>query len=115
MTGKHIKLHAEIVNGKCPTCDELTMLVGVTRDFYRCLSCGSDLHQHINGKISYLPALNPPEGTKPYVKEWVQMAKKSQFGVNLYHKQKPRKRPGRHKKNLNKHEKRQQKKRKKGT
>jgi len=43
------------------------------------------------------------------------MAKKSQFGVNLYHKQKPSKRPGRHKKSLNKSEKRQQKKRKKGT
>ena len=42
------------------------------------------------------------------------MAKKSQFGVNLYHNQQPRKRPGRHKKRLNKHEKRQQKKRKKG-
>jgi len=42
------------------------------------------------------------------------MAKKSQFGVNLYHLQQPRKRPGRHKKNLNKSEKRQQKKRKKG-
>ena len=42
------------------------------------------------------------------------MAKKSQFGVNLYNREKPRKRPGRHKKNLNKSEKRQQKKRKKG-
>jgi hypothetical protein len=41
------------------------------------------------------------------------MAKKAMFGVNLYHKQKPRKRPGRHKKRLNKSEKRQQKKRKK--
>jgi len=37
------------------------------------------------------------------------MAKKPMFGVNLYHKQKPRKRPGRHKKSLNKHEKRQKK------
>ena len=43
------------------------------------------------------------------------MAKKSNFGVNLYHKQKPRKRPGRHKKRLNKSEKRHYKKRKKGT
>ncbi len=43
------------------------------------------------------------------------MAKKSQFGVNLYHNQQPRKRPGRHKKRLNKSEKRHQKKRKKGT
>ena len=37
------------------------------------------------------------------------MAKKAMFGVNNYHKQQPRKRPGRHKKNRNKQEKRQQK------
>jgi len=37
------------------------------------------------------------------------MAKKSMFGVNLYHKQQARKRPGRHKKSLNKSEKRQKK------
>jgi len=38
------------------------------------------------------------------------MAKRAQFGVNLYHKQKPRKRPGRHTKRLNKHKKRMLKK-----
>ena len=32
--------------------------------------------------------------------------KKSMFGVNTYTHEKPRKRPGRHKKNRNKHEKR---------
>ena len=58
MTGKNFKIHTEIVNGVCPTCEEYTMLVGVTRDFYRCLICGSDLEQHINGKISYLPILH---------------------------------------------------------
>ena len=42
------------------------------------------------------------------------MAKKPMFGVNLYHKQKPRKRPGRHKKRRNKHEKRMGKYRGKG-
>ena len=58
MTGrKFIKLYTEIVNGICPTCDEYTMLVGVTRSFYRCMSCGSDLEQHVNGKISYLPTI----------------------------------------------------------
>ena len=58
MTGrKFVKLYTEIVNGICPTCDEYTMLVGVTRSFYRCISCGSDLEQHINGKISYIPRL----------------------------------------------------------
>ena len=27
-----MKVTAEIVNGKCPTCDEYTMLVGLTKD-----------------------------------------------------------------------------------
>ena len=50
-----MRVQAEIVNGKCPTCDELTMLVGLTPEMYRCMTCGSDLQQHINGKISYIP------------------------------------------------------------
>ena len=49
-----MKITAEIVNGKCPTCDEFTMLVGLTTpEVYRCMNCGTDLEQHINGKISY--------------------------------------------------------------
>ena len=59
MTGKYIKLHAEIVNGKCPTCHELTILVGLTPELFRCISCGADLQQHVNGKISYIPTLSP--------------------------------------------------------
>ena len=59
MTGKYIKLHAEIVNGKCPTCHELTILVGLTPELFRCISCGADLQQHINGNISYIPTLSP--------------------------------------------------------
>jgi uncharacterized protein (DUF983 family) len=59
MTEKNsIRFNAEIVNGQCPTCDEATMLVGITRDYYRCVTCGADLQQHINGKISYLPILS---------------------------------------------------------
>jgi|TARA_R110002020_G_scaffold69381_1_gene180591 uncharacterized protein (DUF983 family) len=53
-----MKIQAEIVNGKCPTCEEFTMLVGLTPEMYRCMSCGADLQQHINGKISYIPTLN---------------------------------------------------------
>ena len=67
---KNMKITAEIVNGKCPTCSQLSILVGLSREFYRCLTCGSDLHQHINGKISYIPALNVPAGTTPFIKEW---------------------------------------------
>ena len=40
--------------------------------------------------------------------------KKPLYGVSNYKREKPKKRPGRHKKNRNKHEKRQQKKQKKG-
>ena len=58
MTGKNFKITAEIVNGICPTCDEYTPLVGLTKQFFRCLTCGSDLEQHINGKISYIPHLH---------------------------------------------------------
>ena len=65
-----MKLTAEIVNGKCPTCDQFTMLVGLTKEFFRCMTCGADLHQHINRKISYLPAIQVPPGTKPFVREW---------------------------------------------
>ena len=65
-----MKLTAEIVNGKCPTCDQFTMLVGLSKEFFRCMSCGADLQQHINGKISYLPAIQVPPGTKPFVREW---------------------------------------------
>ena len=54
---KFFKFKAEVVTGTCPTCEELTMLVGVSKEFYRCMSCGADLEQHVNGKISYLPAL----------------------------------------------------------
>ena len=53
-----MKITAEIVNGKCPTCNEFTMLVGLTKQLlYRCMNCGTDLEQHVNGKISYLPHL----------------------------------------------------------
>ena len=52
-----MKITAEIVNGKCPTCDEFTMLVGLTVTVYRCMNCGSDLEQHVNGCISYIPRL----------------------------------------------------------
>ena len=66
-----MKISAEIVNGKCPTCDEFTMLVGLSKEYYRCLNCGADLQQHINGKITYLPIMPSSKDYKVYVKDWV--------------------------------------------
>ena len=66
-----MKVSAEVVNGKCPTCDQYTTLVGLTNQLYRCMNCGSDLEQHVNGKISYIPIMpSSKDGTKLYVKEW---------------------------------------------
>ena len=67
-----MKVSAEVVNGKCPTCDEDTMLVGLTNELYRCMNCGADLQQHINGKISYLPVIATPsdKDVQPFVKQW---------------------------------------------
>ena len=71
MKKENINLQAQVVNGECPTCHEITVLVGLTLDFYRCMNCGADLEQHINGKISYLPIMpSRTDGGKPYVKEW---------------------------------------------
>ena len=67
-----MRIQTEVVNGKCPTCDEHTMLVGITNQLYRCMNCGSDLQQHVNGKITYLPVIASPsdKDIMPFVKEW---------------------------------------------
>ena len=67
---KFIRFQTEIVNGKCPTCDEHTMLVGITPEMFRCINCGADLQQHVNGKISYLPHITRSGDADPYVREW---------------------------------------------
>ena len=65
-----MKFTAEIVNGKCPTCEEFTSLVGLSNQVYRCMNCGTDLVQHVNGKISYLPHITKTKDATPFVKEW---------------------------------------------
>ena len=66
-----MKIQAEVVNGKCPTCDEYTMLVSLSPELFRCMNCGSDLQQHVNGKISYLPVMGSRnDGGTHFVKEW---------------------------------------------
>ena len=53
---KYVKLHSEITHGLCPNCSELTALISITKDLYRCVTCGFDLKQKVNGHISYIPA-----------------------------------------------------------
>ena len=52
--GEIIK-RAKMVDGVCPHCAEHTLLISIVNDYYRCLNCGGDIEQKVNGKISYLP------------------------------------------------------------
>ena len=50
-------LSPEVTHGICPMCEMPKMLISITKDFYRCITCGSDLEQKINGVIKYLPTI----------------------------------------------------------
>tara|TARA_R100001126_G_C4714527_1_gene96307 strand:- start:220 stop:447 length:228 start_codon:yes stop_codon:yes gene_type:complete len=47
----------EIISGTCPTCNEETLLVSLTQEYYRCMTCGTDLEQKVNGVIKYIPTM----------------------------------------------------------
>ena len=50
-------LSPEVTHGICPACEMPTMLISITKDFYRCITCGTDLEQKINGVIKYIPTI----------------------------------------------------------
>ena len=49
------KLEPEISNGVCPHCEDKATFVSIVNDYYRCMNCGADVEQKINGVIKYLP------------------------------------------------------------
>ena len=51
----------EIVNGRCLHCIFDVILVSLASDHFRCTTCGTDLEQKINGKISYIPVMSSNE------------------------------------------------------
>jgi len=61
---KGLNIKAELVNGTCPTCDVETILISLTPELFRCVTCGTDLRQHVNGKISYIPRINNAKDIK---------------------------------------------------
>ena len=36
-------------------CSQHTLLISIVNDFFRCLTCGGDIEQKVNGKINYIP------------------------------------------------------------
>ena len=57
--GGRMRIQTEVVNGVCPTCNQKGVLVSLFKTHYRCVTCGSDLEQKVNGVISYIPMGNP--------------------------------------------------------
>ena len=50
-----LRIKPEIAPGVCPHCDEMSSFVSIVNDNYRCMNCGLDVEQKINGVIKYLP------------------------------------------------------------
>ena len=59
------RFNPEVTQGVCPRCEMPTMLVSLTKDFYRCITCGADLEQKINGVIKYIPTSIIKKEEKP--------------------------------------------------
>jgi len=58
----NLQINAEVVNGNCPHCRHDTVLVSIwTNCIYRCMTCGFDVKQMVNGKISYIPHVTDPK------------------------------------------------------
>ena len=58
----NLQINAEVVNGNCPHCRHDTVLVSIwTNCIYRCMTCGFDVKQLVNGKISYIPHVTDPK------------------------------------------------------
>ena len=53
--GSGMEVNAKVVNGKCPYCTTDGIFNSLHKTIYRCVTCGSDIEQKVNGKISYIP------------------------------------------------------------
>jgi|TARA_R110000744_G_scaffold259646_1_gene374724 ribosomal protein S27E len=51
------QVSADVVKGDCPQCKNYTVLVSIYETVFRCMTCGYDLEQKVNGKISYMPIM----------------------------------------------------------
>ena len=50
------QLETQIVTGNCPECRTDTLLVSFDPGMFRCVNCGHDLEQKVNGVIKYVIA-----------------------------------------------------------
>ena len=69
MFRKGMSLKAEVTNGDCPLCQERTVFVSLYHNVYRCITCGGDTEQKVNGVIKYIPLGNSTTPTPNLVLE----------------------------------------------
>ena len=53
--GSGLEINTQVVNGRCPFCHTNSVLVSIYKTVFRCITCGSDVEQKVNGKIAYIP------------------------------------------------------------
>ena len=63
--GRGFNVKAEVTNGYCPLCEAKTVFVSLYQNFYRCMACGGDTEQKVNGVISYMPISSTGFGSTP--------------------------------------------------
>jgi len=68
MFGKGITFKTEVTNGDCPICQEHTVFVSLYHNVYRCISCGADTKQKVNGVIKFMPMATAGIGKTPTMK-----------------------------------------------
>jgi len=59
MFGKGMMFNTEVTNGTCPLCQTDTIFVSLHSHIYRCMNCGVDTEQKVNGVISFMPLVPP--------------------------------------------------------
>ena len=68
MFRRGLELKTEVTNGTCPICDETTVFVSIFSTIYRCISCGADTKQQVNGHIRFMPIAASGVGKQPIMK-----------------------------------------------
>ena len=53
--GKAVDVAAQVVNGQCTICTEDSIFISIHKTVFRCTTCGADIEQKVNGRISYMP------------------------------------------------------------
>jgi len=66
--GKGMEIKTEVTNGTCPICNETTVFVSIFSHIYRCITCGADTKQQVNGHIRFMPLATAGIGKQPVMK-----------------------------------------------